>query len=85
MLGDHLAIGGDDLASLLLQLLSVLGEISLDELVNIAIKDLVYIACFKISAMIFYHFIGMQHIAANLIAPFGINSFSLEFGFFFSI
>jgi len=46
----------------------------LDETLNIPIfQNPFYVSCFYVSAMIFYHFVGMQNVRANLITPLRIG------------
>src|SRR5688500_1116924 len=45
-----------------------LHQVGLDEGIEIAIEHAVRIANFEFRAVVFHHLIGMQHVAANLVA-----------------
>ena len=40
-----------------------------DEIIDVAIQNFLRLAGFKISAVVFDHLVGMQHVGADLRAP----------------
>ena len=48
-----------------------------DKLINVTIEDSFDIVNFNIRAMVFDHLIRMEHIGANLVAPFYLSSLEI--------
>ena len=54
-------------------------QISLDKIINVTIQHLLRVSVFQIRPVIFYHFVGMQNIGANLASPCDVFFFFFLF------
>jgi hypothetical protein len=61
---------------------NIVMQIGIDEPIQASIQHPLRIAYLIVCAVVLHHFIGMQHIGSNLVAPAGLNVLPLQANLF---